>query len=309
MYNEIIKLLDEDKELSQQNSSIDEINDEKELSDLIKKIGSNKVKLEKKNQIAKNLNGELFKDEIYIYKEVVSTNNVAKFLAGNGAPEGTVIISKTQTKGKGTRGRQWKSPEGGTWLTIILRPEFTPSKAPLLTLATGVAVAKTLRKYDLNAEIKWPNDILINGKKISGILTEANAKFATLDYVVVGVGIDSNVDLDKISFLDNYEITSIKNELQEDIDENKLIAEFLNEFETIYNELKENNFKDMLYRWRRLSNTIGNFVEIHQPLGKTLKGYAIGINKKGALIIEQNNGELKKILSGEVINRDKINKD
>jgi BirA family biotin operon repressor/biotin-[acetyl-CoA-carboxylase] ligase len=305
MKNEIIKILEENEDKIDIKKIPSQITDENELAELLKKIGYSSSKSKKRQEINNYLKTDYIGKEIYLFKEVLSTNNVAKFFAEHGTDEGAVIISETQSKGKGSRRRKWKSPKGGTWLTIVLRPEFSPSKAPLITLATGIAVARTLRKYGVDAQIKWPNDILINNKKVSGILTEANAKFATLDYVVVGVGIDSNIDPKEFPELDKYEITSLKDELGSAVNENKLIANFLNEFELVYNDLKDKKFKDLLFEWRSLAHTIGNYVEVHQPLGKTLKGYAIGINKKGALIIELNNGELKKILSGEVINRDK----
>ncbi|HIH71231.1 MAG TPA: biotin--[acetyl-CoA-carboxylase] ligase, partial [Methanothermobacter thermautotrophicus] len=115
--------------------------------------------------------------EIKCFDEVDSTNNVAKRMAEDGATEGTVVIAKTQSRGRGRRGKPWISPQGGIWMSIILRPEVHPSRAPLLTLVAGVAVARTLRdECGLDVGIKWPNDILIGDKKVCGILTEAHVR-------------------------------------------------------------------------------------------------------------------------------------
>lgn len=275
--------------------------DETKIAVFLKEIGNYDIDYIPSKEIKKGLNTEYIGREIYSFHEVESTNSVAKFLAKFGAPEGSVIISETQTKGKGRRGKKWESPSGGIWLSIILKPMIEPSKAPIITLATGVAVAKTLKRMNIDARIKWPNDILINNKKVCGILTEANAKFNSVDYVIVGVGIDSNLDTNILAENLRKGATSLKNETQVEIEESKIISNFLNEFEKIYNLFKEKKFDEILYDWRRMSQTIGNYVEIKQPLGKVLHGTAVGINDQGALILELDNGKLKKIISGECV--------
>ncbi|MDR2966791.1 MAG: biotin--[acetyl-CoA-carboxylase] ligase [Methanobacteriaceae archaeon] len=283
--------------------SLDEILkiDEKEMAEAIKEIGLETTEYINTKKIENFLKTKYIGHEILCFDEVESTNTVAKFLAESGSEEGTVVISEVQTKGKGRHGKKWESPTGGVWLSLILRPDISPSKAPLITLATGVAVANTLRNIGADARIKWPNDILINDKKVSGILTESNAKFNTVDYVVVGIGIDSNLNIDILPEELQKDSTTLKNELKTKITETELILKFLNEFETVYGLFKEEKFEDILYDWRRMSQTIGSYVEIKQPLGKFLKGYAVGINNEGALILEESNGNLKKIISGECI--------
>lgn len=239
---------------------------------------------------------------IECFDEVDSTNNVAKRLAEEGASEGTVVIAKTQSRGRGRRGKPWISPEGGIWMSIILRPEVHPSRALLLTLVTGVAVARTLQdECGLEVGIKWPNDILIGDKKVCGILTEAHVRFNTLEYIVVGIGIDTNVDVK--AFPDDLRegATSLKNELKRDIESGALIEKFLENFEDVYNSFKDGEIDEILSEWRKLSKTIGSRVEIRKQLGEIVYGEAVGINSEGALILELDDGTLRKIISGECI--------
>ncbi|WP_455240783.1 biotin--[acetyl-CoA-carboxylase] ligase [Methanothermobacter tenebrarum] len=240
--------------------------------------------------------------EIYCFDEVDSTNIIAKELAEDDASEGTVVIAKTQTRGRGRRGKKWISPRGGIWMSIILRPEIPPAKAPHLTLVTGVAVAKTLkREFGLDVGIKWPNDILIGDKKVCGILTEAHARFNTIEYIVVGIGIDTNVDVDLFPEEFREGATSLKRELGVDVDSVDLIRKLLVEFEKVYEDFKKGRFPEILNEWRRFSKTIGSYVEIRKQLGEIVRGEAVGVNSEGALILELDNGKLRKIVSGECI--------
>jgi BirA family biotin operon repressor/biotin-[acetyl-CoA-carboxylase] ligase len=252
-------------------------------------------------EIKRGLKTDYIGQDIHYFSEIDSTNNVAKKLAEEGAKEGTMIIAETQTRGRGRRGKQWISPAGGVWMSIILRPQIPPSEAPQLTLMTGVAVAETIKKFGLDVGIKWPNDILIGSRKVCGILTEANAKFSTLDYVVVGIGIDANVNTENFPSDVQKTATSLKKELNEDIRGPELVQEFLKTFEETYNEFKENGFPEILGEWRRMSKTIGNYVEVRKQLGKIVRGEAVGITNEGALILELDNGNLRKVISGECL--------
>lgn len=257
-------------------------------------------------EIQRDLKTEYIGQNIHYFSEIDSTNNVAKKLAEEGAEEGTVIIAETQTRGRGRRGKQWISPPGGVWMSIILRPQIPPSEAPQLTLMTGVAAAETIKnKFGLDVGIKWPNDILIGNRKVCGILTEANAKFSTLDYVVVGIGIDANVKTENFPSDIQKSATSLKKELNEEIRGPELVQEFLKIFENHYNEFKSGNFPEILGEWRRMSKTIGSYVEVRKQLGKIVRGEAIGINTDGALILELDNGKLRKIISGECLHIEK----
>ena len=199
-------------------------------------------------------------------------------------------------------GKSWKSPLGGIWLSIILTPDVDHSKLPLITLATGVAVAKTLEKIGIkNPEIKWPNDIMINGKKVCGILTEATAKFNTIENVIIGVGIDSNIKIEEFPKELQDGTTTLSVELQEKVHENELIKLFLEELEEISELFNHEGYEEILKEWRKRSYSIGKIVEVRTPFNKNYDGYVVGIGKEGALIVEKIDGTLEKVISGECI--------
>ena len=172
----------------------------------------------------------------------------------------------------------------------------------MITLATGVAVAKTLEKIGVEEpEIKWPNDIMINGKKICGILTEAIAKFNTVENVIIGVGIDANLDVSQFPKELQAGTTTLKEELKREGNENLLIKIFLEEFEKISELFNHEGYEVILKEWRKRSYSIGKIVEVREPFNTYYDGYVVGINKEGALIVEKIDGTLKKVISGECI--------
>lgn len=251
------------------------------------------------HKLQSELNTNYIGKEIHYFREVDSTNEVAKKLAQEGAPEGTIIIAESQSRGRGRRGKTWVSPLGGAWMSIVLRPDTLPINAPQLTFTAGVAAAKTIKdEYGLDVGIKWPNDILIENRKVCGILTEISTGDNTIDYIVVGIGIDANIDLDLIPPELRDTATSLKNELNEDISRMILVQKFLDNFEKTYDEFKIGNFHNILNKWRRCSKTIGSKVEVKTGT-KFIKGEAVGVTREGALILELEDGSLKKIISGE----------
>ena len=177
---------------------LDQINDEN-IEKAIKELGFGKTEHITKDKITENLETEVMGKEILCFRKVFSTNSIAKFLAGHNAEEGTVLISEIQTNARGRLGKKWEAPDGGVWMSMILRPNVPPARIGLITLATGVAIAKSIRSLGLDAKIKWPNDILIHGDKMSGVLTEVNATFNEIDWIIVGIGIDSNIKLEDFS--------------------------------------------------------------------------------------------------------------
>jgi len=256
-------------------------------------------------EVKKDLKTEFIGHDIHYFKEVDSTNDVATYLAEDGAEEGTIVVAEIQNRGKGRRGKTWISPPGGIWMSIILRPDIPPFSAPQLTLVTGVAVAKTLKKeLKLDIGIKWPNDILIGDKKVCGILTTVNASVNKVNYVVVGIGIDMNVDVPLFPPDLQTGATSLKNELDTEINGPILVQKFLLEFERLYNKFIEGKFPEILSEWRILSKTIGKQVEV-RTRGKTVRGEAVGINKDGVLILELEDGSLIKMISGECLHINK----
>jgi BirA family biotin operon repressor/biotin-[acetyl-CoA-carboxylase] ligase len=250
-------------------------------------------------KLKKELTTTYIGKEIHYFREVDSTNEVAKKLAMSGAPEGTVVIAESQRRGRGRRGKKWISPLGGAWMSIILRPNTPPLNAPQLTFTAGVAAAKTMKEeYGLEVGIKWPNDILIENKKVCGILTEISTEIDVIDYIITGIGIDANIDLNSLPPELRDTTTSIKSELSQDISRMKLVRKFLENFEGMYNKFNQGNFRDILNMWRKYSKTIGSKVEIRKGT-EIIKGEAVGVNSEGALILELKDGTLRKIISGE----------
>jgi BirA family biotin operon repressor/biotin-[acetyl-CoA-carboxylase] ligase len=300
MKREMIKLLLSHNVITEEEAKkLDLINDES-IENAIKELGFGKTEHITKEKICEKLETEDLAKEILCFRKVFSTNSIAKFLANHDAEEGTVLISEIQTNARGRLGKKWEAPDGGVWMSMILRPQVPPARIGLITLATGVAIAKAIRSLGVDAKIKWPNDVLIHGNKISGVLTEVNATFNEIDWVVVGIGIDSNLKLEDFSEDIRIGTTTLTEELPSKVDENELIAIFLNEFEKVYQLYKDGEIETILKDWRDLSDTIGKYVNITQTGGKITQGYVIGINNEGSLIIERQDGTLEKIISGEL---------
>ena len=302
MKNEIIKLLKKEGKLTDE--TLDEIMDINihDFANIVQEIGQGDTEYIKASEISKELNTNYIGKNLYVYNEVSSTNTLAKFLAMNDVENGSVVISEKQTNARGRSGKAWESPIGGVWLSVILHPHVDYSKLPLITLATGVAVAKALERIGVkDAEIKWPNDIMIHDKKVCGILTEAVTQFNTIENIIIGVGIDVNMDI--TNFPDELQAgtTTIADELGEKADENTLIRVFLEEFEKIGEVFLEDGIEDILKEWRKRSYTIGKIVEVRAPFNKYYDAYVLGIGKEGALIVEKIDGTLEKVISGECI--------
>ena len=237
--------------------------------------------------------------KIHYFDEVTSTHEKAIELADT-AEEGTVIIAEKQKKGIGRFGRKWISPEGGLYLSIILKPEIRPINAPKITLITGIAVVRLIRKLGLDAKIKWPNDILIHEKKVCGILTSAITRDDKVDYVVVGIGINANVDISTFPKELRKSATSLKEESKKEVSIENIIKDLLYEIEIIYETFKEGKFAYLLNEWRMLSDTIGKKVKI-KTRTEVIEGNAVGVKKDGMLIIELEDGSLREIFAGERI--------
>lgn len=302
MQNEIVKLLKKEGKLSEK--TIDEISNIEigDFSDLVRELGKEETEHIKRDEISKNLNTKYIGKDIYIFNEVMSTNTIAKFLSMKGVGNGAVVISEKQTKARGRSGKNWESPLGGVWLSIILNPNVNHSKIPLITLATGVAVENTLKRIGVkNAEIKWPNDILIHGKKVCGILTEAITSFNTIESVIIGVGIDANISIENFPEELRENMTTLNDEIGEKVDENLLIKLFLEEFEKISEQFINEEYETILKEWRKNSYTIGKIVEVHEPFSKPYDGYVLGISRDGSLVVEKIDGTLEKVISGECI--------
>ncbi|MBR3156632.1 MAG: biotin--[Methanobrevibacter sp.] len=286
MKNEILNLLKREGMIS------DEIDDANinDFADLIEGIGRTEKEYIKSSEISKGLKTKYVGKNLYVFNEVGSTNTIAKFLSKNGIGNGSVVIAEKQTAGRGRSGKSWESPLGGIWLSIILTPDVDYSKIPLITLATGVAVAKTLEEIGIeNPEIKWPNDIMVNGKKVCGILTEAITNFNTIEHVIIGVGIDANLSIEDFPEELQNTTTTLEREIGR-VNENLLIKLFLEELEKIIELFNSKCYEDILKEWRKRSYTIGKMVEVKKPFSRSYDAYAAGISKEGELIVEKHDG-------------------
>jgi BirA family biotin operon repressor/biotin-[acetyl-CoA-carboxylase] ligase len=247
-------------------------------------------------QIKIGLETSLFGKESLYYDEVESTNSIAKDIAGR-YPEGTIVIAETQKKGRGRLGSEWQSTPGGIWFSLILKPSIPLEYAPRITLVAGLAVTRTLRRLGVDARIKWPNDVLINGKKVCGILTEVDAEVEKVDYLVLGIGINANVRLKDFREDVKESSTSLEAELGRPVDRIALIKDLLYELEQQYIVFKTRQFSNMVSEWVSLSDTIGKEVTVTTPM-KIIEGKAEGITDKGALIIKTRNNVREEVIAG-----------
>jgi len=238
---------------------------------------------------------------IVYFKETDSTNTRAKFMASDGAPEGTVVIAEEQTQGKGRRGRRWFSPPGeGIYASIILRPSISPHEAPRLTLLASVAVAEAiLAMTSLQVNIKWPNDILINGRKVAGILTEISTEMDRIDYVIIGVGVNVNTPYASLPPDIKDIATSIVMETGKPFPRIALLRAYLEWLEMYYETFRTKGFEPVLNRWKILADIIGRRISV-DLIDRVRTGEVLDIDKDGFLILREQDGTLERIISGDV---------
>jgi BirA family biotin operon repressor/biotin-[acetyl-CoA-carboxylase] ligase len=235
------------------------------------------------------------------YQELDSTNNQARSLAAQGYPEGTVVITEMQTAGRGRRGRSWFSPAvTGIYFSIILRPVMPLKEISRLSLVTAAAVAETLEtELNLPARIKWPNDILINSRKIAGILSEAVTDMDGVEYIIIGVGLNTNNSIQ--SFPDDFRIpaTSALIECTRPASRSKLLQSLLKNLENRYFQLLDGDFAGILDKVKRMSMVIGQNLKLDTINGFII-GQAIDINTDGFLVVRDQSGTIHTIMSGEI---------
>lgn len=238
--------------------------------------------------------------EIYYFSDITSTNNEAKKQANLGCPEGSIVLSEAQNSGRGRLSRSWFSPSGrGIWLSVILRPPFNPYDAPKCTLLTAVAVTKAIRRVaQVECGIKWPNDILYQGKKLVGILTEMSAEIDAINHVVIGMGINVNIGTEEFPAELMDIATSLSIIVGHDISRLKLLNAVLTELEQAYENVIQRGFSEMLDEWRELSITLGRNVNVIGS-GREFSGMAVDIDRDGALLV-QTNECLERVLAGDV---------
>lgn len=235
------------------------------------------------------------------YMETIdSTNLYARRLGEDGAAEGVLVVADEQTAGKGRSGRHWTTPPGSAIaMSVLLRPRIAPERISMVTLVMGLAVAKAVRElYGLDALIKWPNDVVVNGKKICGILTEMSAELMAVNYIVIGVGINSNMK----EFPEEIRTTatSIALELGRDVNRARLIAEVMKHFEILYRGfLETSDLSRIMSDYNAILVNIGRRVRVLEP-GNEYSAQALGIDRNGRLLVRTDEGAVRDVYAGEV---------
>ncbi|WP_026689513.1 bifunctional biotin--[acetyl-CoA-carboxylase] synthetase/biotin operon repressor [Alteribacter aurantiacus] len=252
-----------------------------------------------KHQLESRLSSDTFVTAVHHYTTLHSTQETAHHLASENAPEGTIVLSDEQTKGKGRLGREWHSPrETGIWMSLILRPDIEVKRAPQLTLLTAVAVVRGIKNSTgLSPEIKWPNDILFEGKKVAGILTEMQAEPDKVNAIIVGLGLNVNQStfpspLDRIA-------TSLKIEKGDPVSRVDVLAAILEEWKWLYDVYLKEGFTAIKPLWEAHALTMGKKITARTPK-ETIIGIATGIDDAGVLLLREQDGTLRHIYSADI---------
>ncbi len=259
-------------------------------------------------EIASGLDTQIMGKVVKHFDEVSSTQDIAAGLAREGAVEGTVVIAETQKNGRGRKGRYWLSlPAGGIYLSLILRPRLMPPQVVQIPLITAIAVARAIQNsVPLQARIKWPNDIMVANKKVGGILTELSAEIDSVNYVILGIGLNVNIPASLLPPRTTGAATSLMNECGLYTSRAQLVRSFLSEFERTYLQFLSGGFSSLRNEWKALNNTIGSQVKVNDGTHE-FDGEAADIDDDGFLLVRRENGDLSRIISGDVSFRDRYN--
>jgi BirA family biotin operon repressor/biotin-[acetyl-CoA-carboxylase] ligase len=252
--------------------------------------------------------GSPLASSVELHDELASTQGRARELAREGAPHGTLVVSRVQTGGRGRLGRRWGSPAGGLWMSLVLRLGISTEVAPRITQTAAVGVAKALRKLGVKAEIKWPNDLLVRGRKICGILAESSVESVPVaakkvglgegrrvDFVVLGVGLNANLDPEDLG-LPEDEAATLRSELGHDVDLLSFLDSLLTHLDFELGRIDD--FGSILDDWRALSCTLGERVRVRR-FGEVLEGEALDLGPEGGLLLKTGDGVVE-LFEGEV---------
>jgi len=229
---------------------------------------------------------------IHYFDEVDSTMDIARELARKQCPHFTVVIAGRQMKGRGRMKRSWLSSKGGLFFTIVIRPKIPPVLSSRVNLAASVILAQTLHNlFNINARVKWPNDVLVDGKKISGILSEMDAEIDRVNFISIGIGLNVNNDPTPYEPM----ATSLKQILGKEIPRIEVLKAFLDHFEDTVNDTE---FDSVVAEWKKYTETLNRHVKI-VTANEVVEGLAVDVDENGALILKLANGSLKKIIYGD----------
>ena len=239
--------------------------------------------------------------DIRVFEQTTSTNDIAEKLARDGVREGVVVFAESQSKGRGRLGRKWTSPaRQGLWFSVLLRPDLRPQEATQLTVAAATALARAIRsETGLKPGIKWPNDILIAGKKAAGILTELSAELDRIKYVILGIGVDVNLNAAEFPAEFRKSATSLKIESGRSVSRAALAAAILRALDEDYSKIVERQFSSVADEWESLCTTLGHDVVIRVG-DRRLRGRAEALGEDGALLLRTEHGRLERIVGGDV---------
>jgi len=247
-------------------------------------------------EITAVLSTEIVGKEVHYFEKISSTNYFARQLANKNAKDGTIIVSDVQTQGRGRKNRNWFSPPGGLWFSIILYPNIQPHKSMMLTMAASLSVVEGIKKTTgIIPRIKWPNDLLINKKKVCGILTEIDAEIDKINFAIVGVGINVNNILSKD--LEKNATTLIK-EHGNNVSKVNLLRSILKSFDEYYIKIQEGRYDEIRENWLSYSHIIGKNVRINDGI-KSIQGVVKNIDEDGSLILDADS-KICRVLSGDL---------
>jgi BirA family transcriptional regulator, biotin operon repressor / biotin---[acetyl-CoA-carboxylase] ligase len=239
--------------------------------------------------------------DIRVFQETTSTNDVIEKLARDGVKEGVAVFAESQTKGRGRLGRKWMSPpKSGLWFSVLLRPELRPQEATQLTVASATALRRAIELHTgLKVEIKWPNDILVRNRKVAGILTELSAELDRIKHVILGIGV--NVNLDSSDFPPELRphATSLKAELGKTVPRPELAVAILRELDLDYAHITNGRFATVADEWELHCTTITHDVVIRTG-ERQLRGRAESLGEDGALLLRTDHGRLERVIGGDV---------
>lgn len=239
--------------------------------------------------------------DIRVFETTNSTNDVAEKLARDGVKEGVVVFAESQTRGRGRLGRKWISPpRKGLWFSVLLRPDLRPQAATQLTVAAATALLRAIRdQTGLTPQIKWPNDILIEGRKVAGVLTELSAEVDHVKHLILGIGVDVNLAASEFSADLRKLATSLKIETGRHVHRAALAAAILRELDQDYERVRAHRFQEIADEWEQNCATLGRRVSI-QIGERVLQGHAEALDEDGALLLRTQHGRLERIIGGDV---------
>ena len=253
-------------------------------------------------EVTQNLNTKFLGKKVYYFNTIDTTQNFAMEIATKNNMNGTIIIAKKQTGGRGRMKRKWKSPVGGIWMSIIIHPKFNVSFTTLVPIAISLALCLAIEKtLKIKPELKWPNDVTLKGKKVAGVLVDASIISNEIEYMIIGVGINFKIKPTELANAikktpNFYGVTTL---VKNDVNSLPFLHKFLHELENIFQMIDSNNIKKIVNQWTKRSSTLGRNVSIVTENGR-INGKAVKIDNDGALIISKGKN-VERILTGDIM--------